>query len=86
MVPAPCASARSVRLPAYHCAQAKVGFALHLDARTLIPRLHLLALCRVAPSPRGIGSTCTSSMGWETPCTTSSTKYRKEHRCIPAFV
>ena len=48
MVPAPCVSTAPVPPPAYHRAQAKVGSALHLDALTLITRLHLLALCRLA--------------------------------------
>lgn len=48
MVPAPCATTAPVPPPAYHRAQARCGPALHLDALTLIGRLHLLALCRVA--------------------------------------
>lgn len=48
MVPAPCVSTAPVPPPAYHRAQAKVGPALHLDALTLIRRLHLLALCHLA--------------------------------------
>ena len=48
MVPAPCVSTRPVPPPAYHRAQAKVGPALHHDARMLITRQYLLALCRVA--------------------------------------
>jgi len=34
--------------PAYHRAQRRLGSALHLDALTLVTRLHLLALCRLA--------------------------------------
>jgi hypothetical protein len=34
--------------PAYHRAQARLGPALHIDARTLVCTLHLLALCRLA--------------------------------------
>jgi hypothetical protein len=34
--------------PAYHCAQERLGPALHIDALTLIRMLHLLALCRLA--------------------------------------
>ena len=46
MVPASC-NTSPVPPPAYHRAQAKVGRAL-LDALTLVTRLHLLALCRLA--------------------------------------
>src|SRR5579859_4633274 len=65
MVPTPCLSTTPVPPPAYHCRQAKVGPALHIDALTLVRRLHLLALCRVAvrlawrqcppPLPAGAG-------------------------------
>jgi len=48
MVPTPCGSKAPVPPPAYHRAQEKVGPALHLDALTLITRLHLLAVCRLA--------------------------------------
>ena len=48
MVPVPCVSTAPVPPPAYHRAQVKVGPALHIDALTLITRLHLLALCRLA--------------------------------------
>jgi len=34
--------------PAYHRAQQRLGPTLHLDALTLVTRLHLLALCRLA--------------------------------------
>jgi hypothetical protein len=34
--------------PAYHRARMGRGPALHLDALTLVRRLHLLALCRLA--------------------------------------
>lgn len=34
--------------PAYHRAQRRLGSALHIDALTLVTRLHLLALCRLA--------------------------------------
>ena|SRR6266849_9259175 len=34
--------------PAYHRAQARLGPALHIDARTLVCMLHLLSLCRLA--------------------------------------
>src|SRR6516162_5764182 len=34
--------------PAYHRAQRRLGPALHLDALTLVTRLHLLAVCRLA--------------------------------------
>jgi hypothetical protein len=34
--------------PAYHRIQRKRGPALHLDALTLVTRLHLLVLCRLA--------------------------------------
>src|SRR5262249_13438455 len=34
--------------PAYHRAQARLGPALHIDARMLVCTLHLLALCRLA--------------------------------------
>lgn len=48
MVAVPCLSTAPVPPPAYHRTQARVGTALHLDALTLITRLHLLALCRLA--------------------------------------
>jgi transposase len=48
MNPTPGADTAPVPPPAYHRAQAKVSPALHIDALTLITRLHLLALCRVA--------------------------------------
>lgn len=44
----PCVSTAPVPPPAYHRAQAKGGPALHLDALTMIRRLHLLTLCRLA--------------------------------------
>ena len=43
MVAVPCVSTVPVPPPAYHRAQAKAGPALHLDALTLVTRLHLLA-------------------------------------------
>jgi hypothetical protein len=48
MVPAPCEATVAVPPPAYHRAQAKRGRAPHVDALTLVRRLHLLALCRMA--------------------------------------
>jgi hypothetical protein len=48
MVLAPCVSTAPVPPPAYHRAQAQVGPALHVDALTLVSRLRLLALCRLA--------------------------------------
>ena len=48
MVLAPCATTVPVPSPAYHRAQAQVGPALHLDALTLVTRLHLLAVCQLA--------------------------------------
>lgn len=48
MVPAPGLSTVSVPPPTYQRAQAKAQPALHLDALTLVTRLHLLALCRLA--------------------------------------
>ena len=48
MVAVPCVSTAPVPPPAYYRAQAKGGPALHLDALTLVTRLHLLALCRLA--------------------------------------
>jgi hypothetical protein len=65
MVPAPCASTAPVPPPAYQQALTKRGPALHLDALTLVTRLHLLPLCRLAvqqaqrhcppPLPKGPG-------------------------------
>lgn len=65
MVPAPCIPTAPVPPPAYQRALAKRGAALHLDALTLVTRLHLLALCRLAvqqahrrvppPLPKGPG-------------------------------
>src|SRR5258708_7518512 len=48
MVAALCEPTVPVPPPAYHRAQAKRPAALHLDALTLVRRLPLLALCRVA--------------------------------------
>jgi hypothetical protein len=48
MAPTPCPSTSPVPPPAYHRRKAKVGPALHLDALTLVTRLHLLAVGRVA--------------------------------------
>ena len=48
MVPAPCLSTAPVPPPCYQRALAKRGPALHIDALTLVTRLHLLALCRLA--------------------------------------
>jgi len=44
----PRVSTAPVPPPAYRRAQAKVGHALHVDALTLVIRLYLLALCRLA--------------------------------------
>ena len=48
MVPTPCLSTAPVPPPCYQRAVAKRGPALHVDAVTLVTRLHLLALCRRA--------------------------------------
>jgi hypothetical protein len=48
MVTVPCVSTAPVPPPAYHRAQAKVGPAPHLDALTVVTRLHRLARCRLA--------------------------------------
>jgi hypothetical protein len=48
MVPAPCEAMAPVPPPAYQRAQATRRPALHLDALTVVTRLHLLALCRLA--------------------------------------
>ncbi len=48
MVPAPCPLTGPVPPPAYQRALTTRGPALHIDALTLVIRLHLLALCRVA--------------------------------------
>lgn len=48
MVPAPCSSVIPIPPPSYQRAQAKAPPALHLDALTLVTRLHLLILCRLA--------------------------------------
>ena len=48
MVPVPCEGQMPVPPPVYHRAHAKLRPALHLDALTLVTRLHLLALCRLA--------------------------------------
>src|SRR5258708_4956445 len=45
MAPAPCAHPAPVPPPSYH---RTVASALHLDALTLVTRLQLLALCRLA--------------------------------------
>jgi hypothetical protein len=48
MVPTPYEGIVPVPPPAYHRTRRKVRPALHLDARTLVTRLHLLALCQLA--------------------------------------
>lgn len=48
VVPTPNVCTTPVPPPAYQRAQAKVGSALHLDALTLVTRLHLLSLCSLA--------------------------------------
>ena len=48
MIPVSCSSTVPIPPPAYRRAQAKARPALHLDALTLVTRLHLLALCRLA--------------------------------------
>ena len=48
MIPAPEEATAPVPPPAYHRTQAKRRPALHLDALTVVRRLHLLALCRLA--------------------------------------
>jgi Transposase DDE domain len=65
MVPAPCAPTVPVPPPAYQRAVARRGPALHINALTLVTRLHLLALCDLAvqraarscplPLPKGPG-------------------------------
>ena len=65
MVPTPAESQAPVPPPAYHRAQARLGGALHLDALTIVTKLHLLPLCRCAvrlahrrcppPLPKGLG-------------------------------
>ena len=48
MIPVLRSSTVPISPSAYRRAQAKAQPALHLDALTLITRLHLLALCRLA--------------------------------------
>jgi len=48
MVPAPCKPTAPVPPPAYQRALTKRGPALHIDALTLVTRLHLLTLCHLA--------------------------------------
>lgn len=48
MIPALCEATVPVPPPAYQRTQAKRRPALHLDALTVVRRLHLLALCRLA--------------------------------------
>src|SRR5579885_2361932 len=65
MVPTPCLTTAPVPPPSYQSALAKRGPALHIDALSLVQRLHLLALCRLAvqrsqqqcppPLPKGPG-------------------------------
>ncbi len=53
MVPVPCPSTVPVPPPAYQRAVATRGPALHIDALTLVTRLHLLTLCRLAVQQAG---------------------------------
>ena len=48
MVPAACDDMVPVSPPAYHRAQHQRRPALHIDALTLVTRLHLLSLCQLA--------------------------------------
>jgi hypothetical protein len=48
VIAAPCTSTLPVPSPAYQRAQAKTKSVLPVDALTLVSRLHLLALCRLA--------------------------------------
>jgi hypothetical protein len=48
MLPTSCSPTVPIPPPTYQRAQAKTPPALHLDALTLVTRLHLLTLCRVA--------------------------------------
>jgi len=48
MMPAPLSDQAPVPPPAYHRAQQRLGSRLAIDALTLITRLHLLRLCRLA--------------------------------------
>ncbi len=48
MLPTSCSPTVPIPPPAYQRAQAKIQPALHLDALTLVTRLHLLRLCRFA--------------------------------------
>ncbi len=48
MVPGPCVPTAPVPPPCYQRAVAKRGPALHVDALSLVTRLHLLTLCRLA--------------------------------------
>ena len=48
MMPVALENQAPVPPPAYHRMQARLGVALHIDARTLVTSLHLLALCRLA--------------------------------------
>src|SRR5260221_5325933 len=48
MVLVRCVSTAPIPPPAYRRAQDQLGPALHIDALTLVRRLHLLALCRLA--------------------------------------
>src|SRR5436305_1380680 len=51
MVPVPCPATAPVPPPSYQRTVAKRTPALHIDAVTLITRLHLLALCQLAVTP-----------------------------------
>jgi hypothetical protein len=65
MMPVPMNHQAPVPPPSYQRAQAKHKKALHIDALTLVTRLHLLTLCRLAvrlahyrcppPLPKGPG-------------------------------
>ncbi len=48
MVPAPCTPTAPVPSPAYQRTLAKHSPALHVEALSVVQRLHLLALCRLA--------------------------------------
>ena len=48
MMPTVLAEQAPVPPPAYHRVQERLGPTLHLDALTVVRRLHLHALCRLA--------------------------------------
>src|SRR5260221_141549 len=82
MVPAPCEGTAPVPPPAYHRTQRKRRPALHLDALTLVTRLHLLALCRLAVQLAPARSRCGGRPRPPPPCSPPPVGLPRPHAAV----